>query len=233
MSCCATLAVLCSMLVGQSGQVAQSKPVDRNEPEQPIATPVTPPRNLHHISRDLSAWLKAEATASSESEQYRAVWELVRLAVEVRSDPRFDTSETLAEYKARIVSRLRRVRDQVAIRNGVNRRGQNRTPRGAPEIGRASFENSDSGSAGVPATPEATGKPVTSLTARGGGAVPNNAQELIELIENVIAPGFWDTQGGPGAIRYFYPVHALVIRATSEVHEGVGGLVGGLRAAGR
>jgi len=35
--------------------------------------------------------------------------------------------------------------------------------------------------------------------------------------------------GGPGAIFYYPQLQVLVIRATAEVHDDVGGLVGGLR----
>ena len=44
---------------------------------------------------------------------------------------------------------------------------------------------------------------------------------------------FGDTNGGPGTIVYYAPLRCIVVRATSEVHGNVGGLVGGLRAAGK
>ena len=68
--------------------------------------------------------------------------------------------------------------------------------------------------------------------ASGGGAAPDSSAELIELIERTISPDHWDTNGGPGSIVYYQPLQVLVIRASGEVHGRVGGLVGGLRAAG-
>jgi hypothetical protein len=35
--------------------------------------------------------------------------------------------------------------------------------------------------------------------------------------------------GGPGVIIYYQPGHALVIRATPEIHERIGGALGGVR----
>jgi hypothetical protein len=74
----------------------------------------------------------------------------------------------------------------------------------------------------------------TGLLARGGAAqTVSNAQSLIELIERTIEPDFWDVNGGPGAIVYYPPLQCLVIRATSEVHGKIGGVLGGVRDAGK
>jgi len=73
----------------------------------------------------------------------------------------------------------------------------------------------------------------SALLARGGRAGPADyGPELVDLIERTINPDFWDTNGGPGTIVYFQPLHCLVITATGEMHQNVGGLLGGLRAAG-
>lgn len=51
----------------------------------------------------------------------------------------------------------------------------------------------------------------------------------VELIQQTIAPGFWDTTGGPGTIYYYALKRALVIRATSEVHADLGNTLWQLR----
>jgi hypothetical protein len=56
--------------------------------------------------------------------------------------------------------------------------------------------------------------------------------ELVELIENTIAPGSWESQGGPGRIRYWRPGRAMVISQTDEVHRDLADLMGQLRKAG-
>jgi hypothetical protein len=67
----------------------------------------------------------------------------------------------------------------------------------------------------------------------GGGTVSDHGQELIDLIQRTIKPNTWDVVGGPGSIFYYRPLMALVVRATSEVHDNVGGLLGALRRAGQ
>jgi hypothetical protein len=53
----------------------------------------------------------------------------------------------------------------------------------------------------------------------GAGAGGNDlSEDLIKLIEDVIAPDTWDVRGGPGSIRYYRSNPALIIRQSSEVH---------------
>jgi hypothetical protein len=66
----------------------------------------------------------------------------------------------------------------------------------------------------------------------GGAGTGDYGPELVALIERTINPAFWDVVGGPGTIVYFQPLQCLVVRASSEVHGNLGGLIGGLRAVG-
>jgi hypothetical protein len=61
------------------------------------------------------------------------------------------------------------------------------------------------------------------------GPPADYGQDLVELIEATIAPSSWDTNGGPGTIRYFGPLRVIVVRQTSEVHEQLGDLLPQLR----
>ncbi len=54
----------------------------------------------------------------------------------------------------------------------------------------------------------------------GGGEIARAAQ-LIELIQNTIAPDSWDVNGGNGTIRYFSLLKVLVVRQTGETHHQV------------
>jgi general secretion pathway protein D len=56
-----------------------------------------------------------------------------------------------------------------------------------------------------------------------------NAEQLMELIENTIAPDSWEARGGPGTMMYFPPSKVLVIRQTGEVHGQVRDLSNQLR----
>jgi hypothetical protein len=63
-----------------------------------------------------------------------------------------------------------------------------------------------------------------------GGQPPDDyGPELLELIQRVIRPSSWDVNGGASSGFYYQPLHALVISAPEEMHEEIGGVVGGLR----
>ena len=55
-----------------------------------------------------------------------------------------------------------------------------------------------------------------------------NVQSLINLIQDTIDPGSWESRGGGGSIYYYAPLHALVIRQTEDVHRQIGGVLGNL-----
>lgn len=68
--------------------------------------------------------------------------------------------------------------------------------------------------------------------AAGGGSVGiqqelANAQALIDLITETIQPDSWEINGGRGTIRYFAPLHVLVVRNNLRAHEELGGALGG------
>ncbi len=73
------------------------------------------------------------------------------------------------------------------------------------------------------------GRPIDVATGAGGGLTAARAQELIDLITNTVAPESWDVNGGNGRIMFYSPLNVLVIRATGEVHEQVGGTLGQLK----
>jgi hypothetical protein len=54
----------------------------------------------------------------------------------------------------------------------------------------------------------------------GGGQqnAADNGQALVDLIVNTISPKSWDVNGGNATIYYWQQQHAIVVRATSEVH---------------
>ncbi len=63
----------------------------------------------------------------------------------------------------------------------------------------------------------------------GNAAARESAQQLMDVITGSIQPESWEDYGGTGVIRYFALGHALVITATSDVHNGVGDLIEQLR----
>jgi len=57
----------------------------------------------------------------------------------------------------------------------------------------------------------------------------DHGQELVELIENTIAPDTWAVHGGEGTIYYFRPSFALIVNQSANEHDQLGGLLQQLR----
>ena len=78
------------------------------------------------------------------------------------------------------------------------------------------------------------GQQFNPFAAIGQGQQPNQpqavdpAQELIDLIQDTIAPTTWDTRGGQGVIRFWGPGQALIIRQSSDVHGALAQLLNDL-----
>lgn len=200
------------------------------------------PRSYHEIHQQLRSRLRAESVARTEPERAMAIRNLVALYRELKRDPRSARAPTLKRYQAMVWSRLVRVRKElekslkrlerqrrVADRTGG--RQQSPVPQ-EPAVGPAQALADQlalvSFSLGGP------GRLLAEAERHrfGGGAAAQNAAELIELIHSVIAPESWDVHGGTSTIVYYAPLQALVIRATSRVHDAVGGTLKGLREAG-
>ena len=176
------------------------------------------------IDRDISAALKKEATAKSLKERGKAVEQLCTLHHEITSDERFTTLEQMQSLRAKIWGRLTKVKTE--LKRQLAKDGQ-------PQLDDAQAEAAQYASSNLAGAMSladfATGSP-SGFFGRGGASQTDvNAQQLIELIQRTISPDFWDVAGGPGAIFYYPQLQVLVIRATAEVHDDVGGLVGGLR----
>ncbi|HUT10711.1 MAG TPA: hypothetical protein VMY42_09455 [Thermoguttaceae bacterium] len=60
-----------------------------------------------------------------------------------------------------------------------------------------------------------------------GGGMQNddNGQELVELIQQTIAPTTWDVNGGTGTIYYWRPGRAIVVRQQEEIHRQIGDVI--------
>lgn len=132
-------------------------------------------------------------------------------------------------YRAQAWARLKRI--QTDLKNQLAREKKLKAPQVGthPEL----LAASDSLAASFNLIDASVGGP-SALLARGGRAqIDVNGRALVDLIEQTINPDFWNTNGGPGSIIYFAPLQCLVITATGEMHHGAGGLLDGLREAGR
>ena len=161
------------------------------------------------------AALIRETQAKTPEDRAAAVRELTVLYGRIMGETQLtDGQRTRLRMKIRI--RLKRVRKDLERQI---RREQKKTDRKRPSNMSATVLDSQS---------------VTVDDAGAfGGAGRDFGQDLVELIQRTIAPETWDVNGGRGTIMYYAPLRVLVIRQTAKVHGRVGGVVGGLRAAGR
>jgi len=65
-----------------------------------------------------------------------------------------------------------------------------------------------------------------------GNASADNGQQLVDLIQTVISPKSWDVNGGNCTIYYWQPQHAIVVRASDDVHGQVSDALEQLNKAG-
>ncbi len=193
-------------------------------------------RRYAEINQDVSSAMRAEATATTPEERAAAVRRMTEVYREILADPRLAQSETLKSTKAKLWSRLTRVQRDL----------EREAERRAKEAGQSSADPEALEAVRVAASELAGQVSLMNYTlggpnfvweqsggAFGGGRVNDHGQELIDLIQRTIKPNTWDVAGGPGSIFYYQPLMALVVRATSEVHDNVGGLLGALRRAGQ
>ena len=198
-----------------------------------LSTP-HPERPYHELSREMRGLLRQEARAQNKQDRAVQIHRLAELFLEVVSDPRIHTSDTLKAYKAQMHKRLRSIKRDLELElvREQKLRRQQQIPEPDPLV-HAATNSMYQQMAMLDSTLGGPASIFMHPAARGGGAVTDNAQELIELIQRTINPQFWDVNGGPGTIVYYAPLQALVVRATTEVHGRVGGLAGALRQAGK
>jgi len=189
------------------------------------------PRRYSEINADIREVLRAEALADTTQERAPAVRKMAALYRELLKDPRLETSDTLKKYKAKLWSRMTHIKTD--LERQLEREAK-KAKRGKTDEDLLAVRTATRSLAEQASLMNYTmGGPSYVLQhsggAFGGGATYDHGQELIDLIQRTIKPDFWDVHGGPGSIFYYRPLMALVVRATSEVHGNVGGLLNALR----
>lgn len=208
------------------------------------ATPVAgiEQRSPHELRRDISAAMRQEALAKSESERAACIRHLCRLYGQLNRNTRmaeFNRKQSISKLR----NRLRRIerdlkkdiarRDKQAGRSRVRETGHDES-----SFGSISDESLAILSAQLGWVSDSMGGPAALFARAGGGpggaeGPADDGQALVELIQATITPGIWDVNGGSATIVYFAPLHALVIRAPGGVHRRTGELLNQLRAAGQ
>jgi len=155
---------------------------------------------------------RMDASGKLNERYAAAVTRLCDLHAEIRGDERLIDSDMLQKLAIRL---RRRLLDVARTLEGQLRRADVEQPAWIPSTSAAIRRANE--------LPPAVSSPSSddSLGAAAGGLLDNGWQ-LVELIQQTISPGFWDSTGGPGTIYYFALKRALVVRATSEVHADLG-----------
>ena len=192
-------------------------------------------RGLHEFHQEISELFKREVQAKDLPARADIIREMCDLHREIVSDERFATSDTLKEYRGRLWSRLSKIKTELKQQLAREAKASKPAPGDAVLLETAQPDQlaaADSLAASLSLLDQAQGGPGYVLGFGGGALIEANGRELVDLIERTINPDFWDVVGGPGTIMYYAPLQCLVVRATSEVHGRVGGLIGDLRKAG-
>lgn len=215
--------------------VLLSAPVNESSQVDPIAQDLRP---YHEISEDITDLIRREATAKTDAARIAAIEEMTSLYSELKHDPRLADAPTLFRYKTKLWSRLSKINKDLK-REIAREKKRAALRREAPVTEQQQIyeQAGQSLAAQMALASYSMGGPAEILartgSGYGGGTVRDYGERLVELIERTIAPDFWDTNGGPGAIFYYEPLRVIVVRATSEVHYKIGGGVRALRDAGR
>jgi hypothetical protein len=222
---------MCAMLL-----LGADRPAERIAPQAPeqVVGGASHPRPMHEIHQDLRATMQKEAEEADAARWAATVARLALLYGEIMRDPRLPDSPTLAGYRVKTRARLLRI--QKDLERDLERQGKalsadSLRPQAAASLGREPWEMSLSLGGESAEQLAARLKEVAARweSAPGGAARGDYGPMLVELIRQTIAPEFWDVNGGPGVILYYRPGHALVVRATGDIHERIGGTVDALR----
>lgn len=201
--------------------------------------------SLTTLRSEVRNLLRQEATLDPGPAKEAAGTALCDLYVILRNDERFDSSEMLrgdaAKVRRRLISIGRKLESQLkrqgvpqpsGLSQAVDEQISQAIATSQSEGGSSQNAGGSNGanSLGGNASSSATGTTVGSAQgANAPGPLPDTGWELVELIQRVVAPDFWDARGGPGTIRYFAMRRVLVVRATSDVHEQIRDLLMALR----
>ena len=193
--------------------------------------PAASERAFHEFHQEIGDLLKRESQTKDQAARAAAVRAMCSLHVEIVHDSRYSNSDVLKEYRGRLWSRLTKVKSELKQQLGRNKSNKESLENLAmlESADSASIAAAESLATSLSMLDQVQSGPGQIMAFGGAPGAPDWGPDLVALIERTINPSFWDTVGGPGSIYYYRPLLCLVVRATSEVHEQIGGVIGGLR----
>ncbi len=188
------------------------------------------PARFQDVLYDVRAFSNRLKKSDSDREKIDAIVDLCTLYLHIISDSRFSRSQVLQGYRGRIANRLR-----------IEQKPIKRNLKEESKFGSSSFDSEESNDRLVESIVDrnwrllshASGGAVPTMyhssgmfgtpgyfwRGRAGGLIGDNGQELVDLIEAILHPDFWQPNGGVGTVYYYRPLRILVVRATTTVHE--------------
>jgi hypothetical protein len=193
-----------------------------------VAAPLTAraeDRDFHQINLDVKAFARRVSQAQSNADRASALVDLCLLHCEIVSHERFATSPTLQGYRGKVRLILNEFQKDAAR---ATRAAERQTSRRQPRDNSAQESLADNALLTLLTddhlwlSSQLQGGPAIVSQYAGpyfGGITQEDVDQLIELIESTIHPDTWAANGGAGSIHYWGPGLALVVRATTTVHE--------------
>ena len=187
-------------------------------------------RKIAALAQDARRLMRAEAIADSDRDWRRSLLELVELHQEMVEHPDNRPGAALIRHKLRVRSRLKKAQEKLERQQPSESSPESIDP---PSIDAQvalgqQFGGRQRGAAGIGGANPGGGQPIGGQAAQGGG---DYGDLLVDLIERTIEADAWQTAGGPSAIQYFQPGHAIIVTAPRTVHDDIGDLLRQLRAA--
>ncbi len=202
--------------------------------------------SLFETRGDIQAFSKRMDRAVDRQDLTDAVIDLGSLYLRVIGDERFSRSRTLQANRGRIATKLREAGKKIQrLEERASRKAPSQYTNSVPrvsddELYRAALIDQHFhlaaraiGGAG-PAMYFASGMQGTSghfYHGRAAGGAGDLGPELLNLIQTVIHPDFWNVNGGAGRAHYYRPMRVIVVTATMRVHEDMTSLLQRLRYA--
>jgi hypothetical protein len=203
----------CIAILALSGSPGEATTANNAAPDRGIAAKAQPATRTGHeladaVGTSLRHWAKA-----ADKDADAAARELLGLYKEVQQDtglPRAQRDDLQKKLRYRLAQLAKQISHRVACaaRRASAKPDSVSVDKGAKVLG----QMGGGGGAGM----AMQGNP------GGGNAAATDqdaGEDLVQLIQTVIAPKSWEANGGPGTIYYWRPQRAIVVRNTSEVHE--------------
>ena len=198
-----------------------------------LEQPLVPPRSGTELRDAVRAAMRRWARPRSQQADL-AAREFLVLYRELQADDRLARGQR-RQLQTKVRGRLLKLADQINKRVAVEKRlAKTRRPKSVDAVATTGGVLAQIGVFGRPggvAMPGFAG-PGLGRGMMGGGpfggagqSADDHGPELVELIQQTVAPQTWDVNGGLGTVYYWRPGRALVIRQTGDVHDQIGGLL--------